>query len=144
MTQVTIEGTSLGSKKRLFEDFSIPIDPDNFGGGGITLRDLVESTVRQQVAAFEKRQADRKFIRVLTEREIAAGETAGKIDSGGSEIEAKPVEADDAVANALEAFEDGLYLIAIDGKEFRSLDQQLFLQEDSRVTFVRLTMLAGG
>ena len=144
MTQITIEGKSLGSRKRLFEDFSVPIPPEHTGDGGITLRDFLESTVRQQVGAFEKRQADRKFLRVLTEREIAAGESSGKIDSGGSEIESQPVDANEAVTNAIEAFDDGLYLIAIEGKEYRSLDEQLFLEEDSRVTFIRLTMLAGG
>jgi hypothetical protein len=44
----------------------------------------------------------------------------------------------------LQAFEDGLYLVVLDGQEQRSLDAQLFLQPDSRVAFVRLTMLAGG
>jgi hypothetical protein len=44
----------------------------------------------------------------------------------------------------LQAFEDGLYLVIVDGNEQRDLDQQVFLQPDSRVAFVRLALLAGG
>ena len=40
--------------------------------------------------------------------------------------------------------EDGLYLVVVDGVEQRSLDSQVFVNPDSRVTFVRLVMLAGG
>ena len=40
--------------------------------------------------------------------------------------------------------EDGLYLVIIDEDEQKSLDAQVFLQEDSRLTFIRLTLLAGG
>lgn len=48
------------------------------------------------------------------------------------------------MATALEAFEDGLYLVVVDEREQRSLDAQVFLQPDSTVAFVRLVMLAGG
>ena len=49
-----------------------------------------------------------------------------------------------ASAVALEAFEDGIYLVIVDGEEQRELDRQIFLQPDSKVAFVRLVMLAGG
>jgi hypothetical protein len=62
---------------------------------------------------------------------------------GGRDLDQK-VDADEAVATALEAFEDGLYLVVVDGQELRNLDAQVFLQPDSRVAFVRLTLLAGG
>ena len=46
--------------------------------------------------------------------------------------------------NALQAFEDGLYLVVIDDVEYRDLEKQVFLKDDSRITFIRLTMLTGG
>jgi hypothetical protein len=49
-----------------------------------------------------------------------------------------------SIATALQAFEDELYLVLIDGEEQRELDRQIYLQPDSRVTFLRLAMLAGG
>jgi len=144
MSNITIEGKSLGSKRKLFEDFSVPIEPIDSGDGGVTLRAVIESTVRQQVGAFHKRQENRKFIRVLTERDIDAGTEKGKIDSGGDETRLKKVDPDQAIATAIEAFEDGLFLVSIDDQQCTALDSQIFLTNDSRVTFIRLTMLAGG
>jgi hypothetical protein len=43
----------------------------------------------------------------------------------------------------LQAFEDGLYLVAVDGVEQRNLDARIFLAADSRVVFIRLVFLAG-
>lgn len=144
MASLTVTGKSLGSKRKLFSDFSIPIDPDWQGDDGVTLRDLITATVAEQVNAYEKRQADRKFLRALTTKEISAGLAKGKVDSGG--FEGKPVKIDlgNATATALQAFTDGLYLVSVDGQDQRDLDGQLFLTEESSVAFIRLTLLAGG
>ena len=71
-------------------------------------------------------------------------EAAGKIDSGGSDSELQDVDVEQAVGTALQAFEDGIYLVVVDEQEMKSLDAQVFLQEESQMTFIRLTMLAGG
>jgi hypothetical protein len=63
---------------------------------------------------------------------------------GGREQPPQVAEAEEAIDAALQAFEDGSYLVLIDENEQRSLDTQVFLKPDSRVTFLRLTMLAGG
>lgn len=141
---LTISGKALGRKKPLFADFSVPPPEDVGGGGATTLRDLIECVVRHEVAAFNRRQSDRQLVRALTAREIEAGAEAGKIDPGGSEVEPQPVDEEQAVGAALQAFEDGLYLVVFDGEEQRDLDAQVYLQPDSRMTFVRLTLLAGG
>jgi hypothetical protein len=49
-----------------------------------------------------------------------------------------------AIGTALEAFEDSIYLVILDEKEHRDLDAQVYVQAESRITFVRLTLLAGG
>ncbi|MFK7768661.1 MAG: hypothetical protein AB8B55_15680 [Mariniblastus sp.] len=136
---------TLGSKKPLFADFSIPLPPDwdSEGDGGFTLRDLIERIVRHEVAAFRKRQTDRQFIRVLSSSEIDDAAEKGKIEMGGSEITPQNVDVDAAVDTALIAFEDGLYLVVIDEVRFTSLDQAVFVNEESQITFVRLTMLSG-
>jgi hypothetical protein len=140
---LTVSGKTIGRKKPLFDDFSVP-PPEDSHDGGSTLRDLIESIVQHEVAAFQQRQTDHQLIRALTAREIDAGVEAGKIDSGGSEVEPQHVDEADAVATALQAFEDGMYLVVIDGQEQRALDRPVYLQPDSRLTFVRLTLLAGG
>ena len=139
-----ITGNAIGKRRPLFEDFSVPAPPDitNDEGGGLTLRELTAHVVRHEVAAFRKRQEARKFLRVLSERQIEAGAQRGKIESGGSNL-SQPVDEDQAVATAHQAFEDGLYLVLIDGEEQRELDRQIYLKPDSRITFIRLVFLAG-
>ena len=140
---LTIRGKALGRKKPLFADWSIPLPPELGDGGSLTLRDLIDRVVRAEVEAFKKRQKERTLFRALTERQIQERAAKGKVEIGGSDLDQK-VDADEAVATALQAFEDGLYLVVVDEQEQRSLDAQVFLQQDSKVAFVRLVMLAGG
>jgi hypothetical protein len=139
---ITISGKALGRKKPLFADWSIPLPPD-VGDSGLTLRDLIGRVVRAEVEAFGQRQEDRKLFRALTARQIEEAAAKGKVEMGGSDVRQK-VDPEEAVGTALQAFEDGLYLVVLDGQEQRSLDAQVHLGPDSRVAFVRLTMLAGG
>lgn len=141
---LTIDSLMVGTKRRLFEGFSIPMPPEVEGDSGITLRKLIERIVRSEVEAFNDRQHSRQFIRALTAREIADGEEKGKIDSGGSDVPVKETDVDDAIATAIEAFQDGIYFVSIDEQQHTDMDAELFLQPDSRVTFIRLTLLAGG
>lgn len=139
-----ITGKTLGSKKRLFDDWSLPLPPDDGGGDGLTLGDLIERIVREEVKNFQKRQQDRQFLRALSAAQIDEAAERGKIEMGASEVGIQEVNPDQAVGAALQAFEDGLYLVVIDETEYRSLDQQVFINPDSRITFIRLTMLTGG
>ena len=140
---LTISGKALGRKAPLFEDWSIPLSPD-LGESGVTVRHVIANIVKAEVEAFRSRQRDRLAFRALTSRQIAEGAARGKIESGGSEVGEQAVDEAEAIAVALQAFEDGLFLVLIDGDEKRSLDAPVVLQPDSRVMFVRLTLLAGG
>ncbi len=140
-----ITGKALGSKKRLFEDWSFPVPPQIEGGdSGLTLSQLIARIVRSEVQSFQQRQQDRQFLRALTTSQIEQAAQRGKIEMGNSEVGIQAVDADQSVAVALQAFEDGLYLVVIDEVEHRELEQQVYLQDDSRITFIRLTMLTGG
>jgi hypothetical protein len=140
---LTISARALGRKKPLFADWSVRLPPE-LHDGGVSLRDVITRIVRQEVAAFRKRQSQRRFMRVLSSRQIDDAAEQGKIAPGDSAMPAREVDDDAAVATALQAFEDGLYLVVIDDQEQRSLDNQVFLNPDSRITFIRLTLLAGG
>ncbi len=139
-----ITGKTLGSKKRLFDDWSIPLPPDDGGGDGLTLGELIERIVREEVKNFQKRQHDRQFLRALSASQIEEAAERGKIEMGASEVGIQEVNPEAAVGAALQAFEDGMYLVVIDEVEQRNLEQQVFLNPDSRITFIRLTMLTGG
>jgi hypothetical protein len=140
---IVISGKALGQRRPLFADFSVPLPPSETGGdGGTTLRDLIERVVRHEVKSFKDRRERRKFVQVLSSRQIDEAVERGKVDMGGRDLEQK-VDEDDAVATALQGFEDGLYLVILDGEEQRELDKQIYPKPDSRVTFVRLVFLAG-
>ena len=138
-----IETRVAGRRSALIPRWETPLPPDLAGRGEpLTLRQVITAIVRAEVAAFHERQRAREFVRALSEREIVEGATRGKIDAGGRPAPAK-VEPENAVATALRAFEDGLYLVLIDEREHRRLDEQVALANDSKVTFLRLVMLAG-
>jgi hypothetical protein len=140
---VTISGKALGQRKPLFADYAVPLPPTIATGDAITLRDLLGYVVRQEVEAFKQRQADRRLLKALTAKQIEEGLQKGKVQMGGSELQ-QEVDPQQAVATALEAFSDGLYLVVLDGEEQKELDQQVHLTETSKLAFIRMTMLAGG
>lgn len=141
---LTIDGKVIGRKKPLFSEWSIALPPDTGGGGDPwTLRRLITRIVLEEVAAFRERQEERKIIKALTATQIEEGVAKGKVDMGGRDLQQK-VDPEAAVAAALQAFEDGIYLVVLDGEEQRDLDKEIHVQPDSRVTFVRLALLSGG
>ena len=141
---ITVTMRSAGARRPLVPDWQIPMPPGiQSGGEPVTLRRVIEAVVRTEVDAFNKRQRDARFVRVLTDREIETAAAHGKVDMLGRD-HVSHADPDAAVGTALRAFEDGIYLLFLDGAEQRDLDREVFLKEDSTVMFVRLTMLAGG
>lgn len=144
-TTITVQVRVAGQQRSLLDDWSIPSPPDiSDGGEPLTLRSVITHIVLAEVRAFRQRQSEQRFLRVLTQRQIQEGAAKGRILSGQTDMPPQPVDQAQAVATALQAFEDQLYLVAIDDQLQRSLDGEVFLKPDSKVTFIRLTMLAGG
>lgn len=143
-TTITIQTRLVGSRKPLLDDWSIPLPPElGDGEGRITLRELIVRVVLAEVQAFRVRQSEQRFLRVLTQRQMEDDAARGRVLSGQRELPPQSVDEDQAIGTALQAFEDGLYLVMIDDQLQRRLDSEVHLRPDSRVTFVRLTMLAG-
>jgi hypothetical protein len=140
---LTISAKAIGRKKPLVADFSIPVPDGIATGQPVLLREVIEHVVRMEVAAFRDRQTERRLLRALTAKQIEEGLTTGKVSAGGSDLD-QAVDVDQAVATALEAFADGLFLVVVDDVEYQDLNAVVPLAEASRLTFIRLTMLAGG
>ncbi len=140
-----IETRVLGKKARPLDRWSVtdlpPASPRD-GGDSTTLRALIARIVRHEVAAFARREQARRLVRGLSPSEISEAQQRGKIDPGGRPSGA-PVDPEEAVATALQGFEDGLYLVVIDGVEQRDLDASVFITDASELVFIRLTFLAG-
>jgi len=138
-----IETRLLGRRARPLDGWSVPTPPsDGDGDDGLTLRGLIERIVRTEVRAFEQRERTRRFVRVLSDAEIAESAVKGRVDPGGRPPTG-PVDEERAVGAALQGFEDGLYLVVLDGVEQRDLERRVYLTAESRVVFLRLTFLAG-
>ena len=139
-----IETRTLGRKARPLDGWAIPDPPVGRDGDGdsLTLRALITRVVRSEVAAFDRRERARRFVRVLSDTEIDEGAARGRVDPGGRPMTG-PVDVDQAVGAALQGFEDGLYLVILDGNEQRDLDREVFISPDSKLVFLRLTFLAG-
>jgi hypothetical protein len=140
---LTISAKVVGRKKPLFDDFSVPPPEAVATGQPVTLRDLISHVVHAEVAAFRQRQAERRLLKALTARQIADGLAAGKVQAGGIDLD-QPVDPEQAVTTALEAFTDGLFLAVVDETELIDLDSPVSLTATSRLTFIRLALLAGG
>ena len=144
MSILTISARAVGKRKPLVPDWQVPWPPEEHDSGEpFTLRELLTRIILDEVEAFKGRQEAKLRIRILTEAQIEAGLTKGRVDAGGRNLH-QSVNPHEAVATALQAFEDGLYLVILDGEEQHELDRQIFLQPDSHLVFVRLVMLAGG
>jgi hypothetical protein len=141
---VTVEARAAAARRALIPKWQLPVDEIAPGGSPLTLRELIERMVRREIAAFRGRQSERRLVRVLSQREVAEAAARGRVAFGASEVEEQEVDGDVAVGVALESFEDGLYYVLIDGTQYQSLDEQVHLGPDSRVTFLRLVALAGG
>lgn len=143
---LTVETKVLGQRRPALPAVDVELAPHRETGNVQTLRELLTAVVTHEVEAFDERQERRRLTRVLLPEEIERGAERGKIDMGGHtetpDVEA--VTAAEAVATALQAYEDRLYLVFVDDQQVQSLDAPVDLHEGSRLLFVRLVALIGG
>lgn len=141
---MTVNARALGRRSPLLPDWSVPFPPELGDGGPVRLRELIAQIVRNEVTAFIDRQHRQRFIQVLSESQVDQAVSRGAIRSSGSEVPDQPVDSNAAISTAIQAFEDGLFLIILDGEEQRALEREVFIKPGCRITFLRLTLLAGG
>jgi hypothetical protein len=108
----------------------------------LSLRQLIETIVRQEVDSYNTRGLENMLVPFLTETQIAEQSTAGKVSFGRLYSE-KKADPDKAIETALQGFEDGLFKVMIGETEVKDLDAPLKIQDDDVLTFVRLIFLAG-
>jgi hypothetical protein len=135
---LTISGKILGKSQNLFTTWQMDLPKQSS-----TLEELLIQIVTTEVKAFQARQADRRMTKVLGLVEIEAGVAAGKVSSGGSELD-QAVDVQGAVETALQAFKDGFYLVFIDDVQQEDLTAKVTLTGSSELLFLRLTPLVGG
>jgi hypothetical protein len=131
--QLTVKAKQLGRKRDLIDKLVIEIEDI---GKGPTVAELIRAVVIQQVREFNSRPNELTILPLLDQ------EAAGKISFGSIYNDTK-ADPSDAVKTALLAFQDGLFVIFANEQEYTKSEQVIHLQEDTIVTFIRLTFLAG-
>lgn len=111
-----------------------------------TVRELLTVLVQRSVREYNERRDEGQLLKYLTKEEIAGQASAGKISfgvRGGNDAELEQ-----AVENARQCFEDGIYRIFAGEEELTGLEQPIPWKDDGTdeelvFTFIRLTMLSG-
>ncbi len=119
---LTVEAKTLGQSRPAIAPWELALTARAADDGVMRVRELLTAVVTAEVEAFRERQDQRRLTRVLLPEEIARGVERGKVDAGGHDL-AQPVNTADAVTAALQAFEDRLYYVFVDGQQAQTLDE---------------------
>lgn len=133
VNQKSVAGKKNGIRQVIYE---YPACPE-------TVKQLLVETVKLCVADYnERREAGTDILQIFSRKELEDRAASGKIGFGVN-YGAEYADEEAAVKNALQCFEDGIVAVFVDGARLEGLEDAVELKEESEVTFVRLTMLAG-
>lgn len=135
MQRVEIKLKRLGKKKikNFAVELKIPVK---------TLKDLIVEMVENEVDKFNQKLDNPNIIPFLTAEKIEEQSEAGKVSFGERKNLRKAIK-EEAIENALLGFKDGLFAVFIDDKEIKDIDEELVLNSNSELFFIRLTFLTG-
>lgn len=132
---INVKGVSNRKNKILHLEY---IYPDT----EMTLRDFLIQTVKITVRDYNKGKASDEVLKSLSAIELADEAATGKV-TFGIHYDKKEADEEEAIANVLQCFQDGMIAVFVDKERYEMLEQVVPLKENSEVTFVRLTFLAG-
>ncbi|HAB93383.1 MAG TPA: hypothetical protein DCF49_01235 [Lachnospiraceae bacterium] len=108
----------------------------------MTVEAFLTETVRQNVREYNERKEAGEILRLFSADVIKEKAESGKV-SYGDPMDERKADAEKAVETALQCFDDGIVALFADGVRYTERAQQMNLSEQSEVTFIRLTFLAG-
>lgn len=103
----------------------------------ITVRELIEQRVRQEVTAYNQR-CDEHFHGLVQPIE------SERALNGYRMRQRKAIDVEKQLFEALEAFQQNGYFILVNDRQVESLDEPIWLGEGATASFVKLTPLVGG
>lgn len=107
-----------------------------------TVKELITEVVKVCVIEYNQKLENKEILTILSHQEIEEKAEVGKIGFGILYGENQAA-LEEALENAVQSFEDGLFRIFIGEEEVKTLNQNIQLEEQSELTFVRMTMLSG-
>lgn len=135
--KIFVNVKQLGKRRSAVEDKEVLLDA--VPG---TVAELIVAIVIRQVEEYNERLEQNDLLKYLTDEEIKDRATTGKV-SFEFNYNGLPADTEKAVRNALQSFEDGIFRVFLNEEELESPDQIIYLKEEDKLTFIRLTMLAG-
>jgi hypothetical protein len=103
----------------------------------ITVRELIRSRVYQEVQDYNTRRPE-EF------QSLVQPTDAERTLNGFRLRRPRQIDWKKQYEQAVEAFEQNRVLILVDDRQMESLDETIEIRTDTRVSFLRLTMLVGG
>ena len=104
-----------------------------------TVEELLTMTVKACLNNFRNKKSGEVL---LNQEQIEDMSVSGKIGFGIVEGN-RDIKDEEAIANTLQSFEDGMVALFIDDKRYEELDAKLALSGEETLTFVKLILLAG-
>ena len=144
--KIKVNVKSLATRSSAVEatDFNLPYTSQELS----TVYKFLDAVTEHCVTQFKNKQGECKILKMLSSDQIEEKSKSGKI-AFGVNYGKKNQDLAEAQENTRQCYLDGTFALFIDGKEISGLKESLPLEtpieihEDSNVTFVRLTMLAG-
>ena len=103
----------------------------------ITVRDLIRQRVCHEVEEYNHRKPD-------TFRGLVQPTDSERTLNGYRLKQPRPLDANTQLAKAIDAFQGNQIIMLVDDRQVESLDEEIVLRPDMRVSFLRLTPLVGG
>jgi len=104
----------------------------------VSVADIIRERVRHEVENYNARTAEYNFIGLVQPTESEIELNGYKLKKG------RQVDATKQIEVALREFESCAYFILVDDLQVKSLDDEVALSADTKVTFIKLTPLVGG
>ena len=103
----------------------------------ITVRDLIRQRVSHEVEDYNRRKPD-------TFRGLVQPTDSERTLNGYRLKQPRAIDATSQLAKAIDAFQGNQIIMLVDDRQVESLDEEITLQANTRVSFLRLTPLVGG
>lgn len=111
--------------------------PVSFPSEIVTIKDIIEARVRQEVEAYNNKQPE--YYNGLIEPSDAE-----KTINGYKLHSRKVIDAEEQAYVALDAFQKNGFFVLVDKQQCTSLDEEIKLSSSTQVSFIKLTPLVGG
>ena len=108
----------------------------------MTVEEFLALTVRQNVREYNARKDAGEILRLFSSEALEEKAQGGKV-AYGSPMDDRKADEEKAVVTALQCFDDGMVALFADSVRYNERKEIIPLRDQSEVTFVRLTFLAG-